>query len=71
MKVAARTKHGLTEEQCGWLADAVHALQACRKQLTAFLPSDRYERDPLDRVIAAARKLSAEDVVEPEVVNAQ
>jgi len=67
---AALTKHGLTEEQCGWLADAVHALRNCRKQLTAFLPRDQYERDPMDRVIQAAEKLAAEEVVEPEVVNA-
>ena len=68
--MTACTKHGLTEEQCGQLADAAHALQNCRKQLTAFLPRDQYERDPLERVIAAAQKLSAEDVVEPEVVDA-
>lgn len=70
-EVNARTKHGLTEEQCGWLADAVHALRNCRKQLTAFLPRDQYERDPLDRVIQAAEKLSAENPIESEVSHAK
>lgn len=58
------TKHGLTEEQCGQLADAAHALRTCRRQLEPFLPVGKYESDPLEKVIQAAQRLAKEEVIQ-------